>query len=170
MLPKHTLILLRHGKSDWSAEVDDFHRPLNKRGEKSVPKVGKWLKDHGPLPDRIISSPAERAWRTARLMARALGLEESEIIREQRVYESGLEDLVAVIDSYCGDTDCLMIVGHNPGLDELLMHLSATPPPRNETGKLMTTGAMAILDYASQPISSGAGSAELKELKRPKEL
>lgn len=169
MSSKHTLILLRHGKSDWSTGTDDFDRPLNKRGEKSVLKVGKWLKDHGPLPERIISSPAERAWRTACLMARALELEESDIIREKRLYEAGLADLKAVVETCCGDAGCVMIVGHNPGLDELLVHLSAAPPPRNETGKLMTTASLAILDY-DEPVGSRAGSASLRELKRPKEL
>lgn len=169
MVSKHTLILLRHGKSDWSAGTEDFDRPLNRRGEEAVPRMGHWLRNHGSLPDRIISSPAQRTWRTACLMARALGLEEADLIRDDRIYEGGLADLKEVIDDSCDDRRCVMVVGHNPGLDDLLRHLSAAPPPRNETGKLMTTAAMAILEYDG-PINSGAGSAVLQALKRPGEM
>jgi len=169
MSSEHTLILLRHGKSDWSAGTDDFSRPLNKRGEKSVPKMGQWLRNHGPLPQRIISSPAERAWRTAGLVAGVLELNEPDIVRETRLYAAGLPELKTVIDSFCSDVTCSMIVGHNPGLDELLMHLSAAPPARDETGKLMTTAALAILDY-NGPVSSRAGSASLHRLIRPRDI
>ena len=135
----HTLILLRHGKSDWSANVEDFERPLNKRGEDSVPKMGKRLKKHGPVPDLIIASPAERAWRTAVLMAQALGLKESGVIADDRIYGNNLSELKAVIDSRCSGSRCAMIVGHNPALDELLSHLSSTPPPRNEPWRCWIT-------------------------------
>lgn len=166
----HYLILLRHGKSDWSAGEPDFDRPLNKRGRKAVPKMGRWLKQHGPVPERIISSPARRALDSAELMAEALGLKRSAVVRDRRIYDAGLSGLRQVLDSDCKEADCVMLVGHNPGLDELLNHLAAEPPPRNGAGKLMTTAALAILDYGESPVGSTPGSAVLKELKRPKEL
>ena len=59
------LLILRHGKSDWEAGTDDFHRPLKDRGKRGAQRVGVWLLQQGLLPDHVVSSPAERAIVTA---------------------------------------------------------------------------------------------------------
>ena len=70
---KHVLILLRHGKSDWSEPVSDFQRPIKPRGFREASKVGAWLKEQDILPQLIVSSPARRARETAETVAAAIG-------------------------------------------------------------------------------------------------
>jgi len=114
------LILLRHAKSDWSdAELHDFERPLNERGEKNAPAMGKRLRKLGIKPERIISSPAKRARDTARLLARQLTILESGVVFKDAIYEAATEDLLETIASIPQELESVMLVGHNPGLTEL---------------------------------------------------
>ena len=79
------LFILRHGKSDWSAGQPDFDRPLAGRGRSGAQKGGAWRKDEGLLPDRVISSPAQRARETAESVCRSLGLKERAICFDERI-------------------------------------------------------------------------------------
>ena len=69
-----TLILLRHGKSDWSTDADDFDRPLKKRGRNASSKAGKWLHEKMLVPDFVITSRAKRAVQTAELACKSMGI------------------------------------------------------------------------------------------------
>ena len=69
MATKRELILMRHGKSDWSKPLSDYKRPIKKRGYREAESIGRWLKEQGLLPDLIISSPAVRARETAQTVA-----------------------------------------------------------------------------------------------------
>jgi len=80
------LLILRHGKSDWAVDVDDFYRPLKKRGVESAQKIGHWLSGQSLFPDIIISSPARRALATANEVADIVGI--SEIVQDERIYEA----------------------------------------------------------------------------------
>lgn len=168
---RHCLILMRHGKSDWSAPGQaDFDRPLAKKGVRAVPKMASWLGDHGFLPDRILSSPALRARQTTERLAAEIGLNAGAISRDERIYNASLAELLEVVGDIGGGADCVLLVGHNPGFDDLLEHLSASSPPRNEEGKLLTTAALAVLDYGDGPFSTAAGSGRLLHLVRPADL
>jgi phosphohistidine phosphatase len=167
---KQRLIIMRHAKSDWAAGAGgDFDRPLSERGRKAAPRMGKWLKREKLIPDRIVASPALRALQTARMVADRLGIAESDIEQDERIYENSLAVLLEVVTAHAGGVDALMLVGHNPGLDELLCHLAAAPPPRDAEGKLLTAGAAAALDF-DDGISAAAGCGRLFTLMRPKEL
>ncbi|NJD59730.1 MAG: hypothetical protein C3F13_18765 [Anaerolineales bacterium] len=139
-----TLLLLRHAKSSWKQpELNDHERPLNKRGKKEAPKVGEYLKANDLVPDLILSSTARRAHDTAQAVA-----EESGYAKEIELYQ----------DLYLSDTDCyldilqrlpdtatrVLVVGHNPDLDELLTLLT-------DVNEHMNTAALAQIDL---PISS----------------
>lgn len=114
------LILLRHAKSDWSdTELHDFERPLNKRGEKNAPEMGKRLRKGGVKPERIISSPARRARDTARLLTRKLTILESGVMFKDDIYEADTKTLLEMIRSVPQELECVLLVGHNPGLTEL---------------------------------------------------
>jgi len=118
------LILVRHAKSDWSdSDLHDFDRPLNKRGEKNAPFMGKRLRKRGVKPERIISSPAKRARDTARLLARQLTILESGVIFKDSIYEAGTAELLEVIHNIPEALECVMLIGHNPGLLELANQL-----------------------------------------------
>ena len=161
------LVLMRHAKSDRSdPDAPDFERPLTKRGRDAIATMAKWLRKQGIATDRIVSSPAVRARETALLLARELGVKKSEIAWEEDIYDADLQTLLRVVR---GRTEqSLLLVGHNPGFDDLLCHLSHEPPPRDDEGKLLTTAAVAVLDFDG-PIDTGAGSAQLTALKRPKD-
>ena len=72
-------LLLRHGKSDYPPDASDFDRPLAKRGKKDSVKIGQWLRDHGQVPDRIVTSPARRAANTATRIVKVLDLDPANV-------------------------------------------------------------------------------------------
>jgi phosphohistidine phosphatase len=166
----HTLIIMRHAKSDWSTNVDDFDRPLNKRGHKEAKKMGAWLKRQKLVPDLIVSSPAKRAKQTIRIVCEQLGKDVPDIIWDDRIYETGVHDLLQVVTEHGKSAKRMLLTGHNPGLDHLVDYLVKDEPSRSATGKLMTTAAIAILDYGSAGISGNKQSAKLLHLARPKEI
>ena len=167
----HRLIIMRHGKSDWSeAGQADFDRPLARRGARDVPRMAAWLAENGLVPDRIIASPALRARQTAEAVAMEIGFNAGNITWDERIYANSLTDLLAVVSDGCSNAACVMIIGHNPGLDALLEHLSATPPSLNEEGKLLTTAALAVLDYGDSSVHGGKGGGKLLHLLRPADL
>jgi phosphohistidine phosphatase len=159
------LMLMRHAKSDRSDPgARDFDRPLTGRGRKAVPQMAKWLRKEGFAPGVILSSPAVRARQTALLLARELGIRDSEVAWDEDIYEADLETLLRVIGRRAETV--LLLVGHNPGFDDLLCHLCREPPPRDGEGKLLTTAAIAALEFDG-PIDTRKGCARLAGLKRP---
>ena len=91
------LLVLRHGKSDWSVDVSDFERPLKKRGKKAAQRMGAWLQQQDLVPDYIMSSPAERALNTAEKLTKAMGLTANQVHYDSRLYVAELKDLQAVL-------------------------------------------------------------------------
>jgi phosphohistidine phosphatase len=166
--PKHArLMLMRHAKADRSDPAAvDFERPLTDRGRKAVGPMAKWLRREGFKPGLILSSPATRAGDTALRLAGKLGMQDSAVAWDERIYDADLKTLLEVIRGRA-ETD-LLLVGHNPGFDDLLGHLCSEPAPRDEEGKLLTTAAIAVLEFAGS-IDTRAGSARLVALKRPKD-
>lgn len=170
-MQKHQLIIMRHAKSDWREEdKPDFDRPLTARGRKAAKQIGRWLKQQQFGIDQILCSPALRAKQTGQLVLEQLKLPQKSMLYDSRIYEASLSDLIALIHQYGEDIHTLLFIGHNPGLDQLLCHLSNAPPPINQSGKLLTTAAVAVLDFDTVPISAKAHQAQLQYLVRPKEL
>lgn len=120
-----TLMVLRHAKSSWDeAGLDDHARPLNERGERDAPRMGQLLRDQQLLPDLIISSDATRARLTAEAMADAAGYEGT-ILLERRLYHASPAEIVDLLHSVVeSELERVMIVGHNPGLEELVTKLT----------------------------------------------
>src|SRR5688572_5475639 len=113
-----TLLVLRHAKSSWKeTALDDHERPLNKRGRRDGPRMGKLIREHGLTPDVIISSDAVRARLTAEAVAAAAGYSR-EIRLEEALYAASPADILAVLRTATTTTaGTVMIVGHNPGLE-----------------------------------------------------
>ena len=169
-MEKHKLLVMRHAKSDWNKPYKrDFDRPLSKRGLKDSPRMGQWLKLNALVPDMIVSSPARRARHTAELVVTETGLGEKHLAYEQDLYDASLEDLLSVIEIYANLGGSLMLVGHNAGLDYLVEYMSRDPPPYNDAGKLMTTAAIAVLEF-DDGIKVSPGKGNLLHLVRPREL
>ncbi len=165
------LLLMRHGKSDWDAGgKQDFDRPLTQRGNADVRKIARWMRLHKLVPDLIVSSPAVRTRDTAKIVVEALKLGPDLLVWEQDIYEASLDKLLVVIGRYSVNCHCLLLIGHNPGLDSLITYLASAGPDRTGSGKLMTTSALAIFDYADSVINTAPHAAQLQQLIRPKEI
>ena len=166
---KRELLVLRHGKSDWSVDTDDFYRPLKKRGVKAAKKIGNWLANsRTSVPDLIITSPAERALATARIVEEITGTEE--FILDHRIYDASLEQLLTVLSEIPEVVQRLLIVGHNPGLEALLLHLATVPDHYFKDWKLLTTGTLAIVTISTPWDALEEQGGKFKNLVRGKEL
>lgn len=119
-----TLTIVRHAKSSWSdAALSDRDRPLNHRGERDAPVMGLRISDAGIRPSLIISSPANRAITTARIIAEQLAYPAEFLQREGALYHASLDTILDVVISQDEGFGNLMIVGHNPGLTDFVNHL-----------------------------------------------
>ena len=113
------LYLIRHAKSSWKdLSLDDYQRPLNKRGKRDAPFMGELLKKKGISPDLILASPALRAKITAETIAEKLNASEKLMFNED-IYEASSSTLKSIITQVDDNCSTLFLVGHNPGLNML---------------------------------------------------
>lgn len=118
-----TLILCRHAKADYPNGVNEIDRPLKDKGIKDANKQGELLKNQDFMPDLIISSPAERAFTTAEIIAEQIGYEK-EIRIESAIYHKGEQELIELIQSLPQELNTVMIFGHNPTMSETVRQLT----------------------------------------------
>ena len=164
------LLLLRHGKSDWSTGVDDYHRPLKDRGKRGAQRIGVWLAQQKMVPDLIVTSSAERALVTAQKACKAMGNGDEGIQQDKRIYAADIDELLAVLGD-CPDTaGRVRLVGHNPGLEELLVWLASEVVPVPEDGKLLPTATLARLKMPADWRALIAGCARLDSITRANTL
>jgi len=113
------LYIIRHAKSSWNDEMlNDFDRPLNKRGKLNAPFMGKRLKANGIMPDIILSSPALRAKTTAEMIAKEINYAKN-IVFDKEIYESSASALHEILTKVDDKYSTLFLVGHNPALNML---------------------------------------------------
>lgn len=160
-----TLLILRHAKSSWGdEELDDHERPLSKRGKRDAPLIGRLLRDQGLLPDLIVSSTAKRAHRTAKLVAESSAYG-GEIWLTQELYAAPAATILEVIRTLPNHAQCILVVGHNPGLEELLEILTG------ETITLVTASLACLnLPIESWEDLNSDTRAELTHVWKPKEI
>jgi phosphohistidine phosphatase len=121
-----TLFLIRHAKSSWhNTALPDKDRPLDDRGKRDAPKMGKRLAKRDVKPDLILSSPAMRALTTAKIIAKKLDYKLEDILVDDRLYASEADDLLNVIYKLSDKLERVMLFGHNPELTELAHRLSS---------------------------------------------
>jgi phosphohistidine phosphatase len=115
-----TLLILRHAKSSWkNNKLPDHERPLNPRGQRDAPNVGKRLRNEDLIPDAILSSTAKRARQTAEAVAEESGCT-GELQLSKELYGGGPEAYLDAIRSLPSMVNCALVVGHNPDLEELV--------------------------------------------------
>jgi len=120
-----TLTLVRHAKSSWKdTSLRDRNRPLNKRGKRDAPIMGQRIAAAGIRPSQIISSPAVRAWKTAKAVAMEIGYPAEFLQREEDLYLASLDTLLSVVAAQDSGFNNLMLFGHNPGLTDFANYLS----------------------------------------------
>jgi len=151
------LTILRHAKSSWKQpDLVDFDRPLSPRGLRDAPEMGRRMKEAGIRPSLIISSPANRAWATARLVAAELSYPMEFLQRERDLYHAGTDRLFDVIARQDEGFNNLILVAHNPGLTDLANRLVP-----GLTGNLPTAGYVSVqLDTETWELRA-SGSVEL---------
>ncbi|WLD11060.1 SixA phosphatase family protein [Planctellipticum variicoloris] len=159
-----TLCLMRHAKSSWEApELADHDRPLNVRGRRAAPQIARWLGQHDLRPDFIICSTAVRAQETVKLLrAEWLPVKFDDC---PELYMAGPEQLKSVVSTFPDDVSCLLLVAHNPGLEEWLAELTGVQ-------RKFPTAAVAVLDADVDHWSDWPGPAKptLRVFHTPKQL
>lgn len=159
-----TLFIMRHAKSSWdNPSQEDHERPLNERGRRDAPRMGKWLCATGAAPALIVSSSARRASETAELVLQECAGVETRIVPQ--LYHATPADWVHVLRSLPDSASRVLCIGHNPGIEEFLRSVSGQVVP-------MPTAAIARLELAIDSWSrfDPKGLAEVREVRRPREL
>lgn len=158
------LYLLRHAKSSWKDQtLRDFDRPLKGRGRRAAERMGQVLAEEKMKSLLVISSPAVRARETTKLMLESAGLK-VETRFEERIYEADVRTLLAIVRSIPDSSGTTIMVGHNPGFENLLQYFTGD-------GRHMPTCALAKIEFDAaswSEVSEGTGRLEL--FVTPKEL
>lgn len=119
-----TLLILRHAKSSWNyPELSDYDRPLNGRGKRDAPRMGKHLCQEGLVPDRILTSSAKRARKTASKVAKASGYT-GKVKKLEALYETVPGVYFEILQTLPDKYQSVMVVGHNPTMEQLVYHLT----------------------------------------------
>lgn len=168
---ENRLILMRHAKSDWdSGTGDDFSRPLSARGVKDAIAVGQWLGEHGYLAAEIACSPARRTRETLLHLGAGCGEKLSDrATYPESLYHSSVPTLLEVL-SHHGQSKDLLVLGHNPGLEELLWWLVSELGEYGQFNKIFPTGTVYVLRTPEQLSKLGCGSCQIEACQRPKLL
>lgn len=119
------LVLLRHAKSDYPLGVSDHDRPLGARGNREAPAAGAWLREHDVVPDFILTSDALRTRSTCAWVISELGEKAPTPYLDSRVYGASSSRLCAIINETPETVTTLLVIGHQPVLQELAMRLAS---------------------------------------------
>jgi phosphohistidine phosphatase len=126
------LTLLRHGHAQPAgADGEDFERPLTRRGAAEAREMAVRIVHRKLVPDLILTSPAGRAWATARVVAFACELDAKRLIRAPELYLASAESIWRLVTRRHGSPSHLLVCGHNPGLSQLASRLGPDPQPRD---------------------------------------
>lgn len=168
-----TLYLLRHAKSSWDHHgLSDFERPLAPRGERAAPRVARYMKEEGLIPAVVLCSTARRARETWALMEDELG-GTAHVTFLDSLYGAGPGRMLEVARIHAEDRSPVMLVGHNPGMEELAHALAGSGPEAElqTMGHKYPTAAVAVLDFDVASWSDVApGMGVLRRFVRPRDL
>jgi len=165
------LVLMRHAKSDWgSGEQDDYLRPLNDRGVRDARGMGRWFARTGYLPAAILSSSSRRTRDTLRLLAEGAGVDlEARTVWSDALYLASPAAIRAALAAH-GEASDVMVLGHNPGMEELLAWLLPAAADATEEAKVFPTAAVYVLDSSAPLTRLERGCARIVAHQRPRNL
>jgi phosphohistidine phosphatase len=165
---------LRHAKSSWDdRELDDFNRPLNDRGWKAARTIGRELKQRGIRFDLGLASPAARVRETLDGIAETYGDFSFAVRFESPIYMASVETLFELVRAIPEESAAPIIIGHNPGLEHLLVELARDDGARlrNRVAAKYPTAGFAIVEFPAERWANVApGSGTIVELILPREL
>ncbi len=144
------LLLLRHTKSAWSdAGASDHERPLNRRGQEAAPRIGAYLNRHRLIPDCVLCSTAQRARETWELVSAEIPSAPAASYVE-RLYNAAARTVLDVLRHAPPGAASVLVVGHNPGLQDAAMQLIASgdPDDRERLREKLPTGGLVVIDFA----------------------
>ena len=134
------LTIVRHAKSSWkNASLSDKKRPLNRRGDRDAPLMGERIHEHGIRPSLIVSSPATRAWTTAKIIATAINYPREFLQKEDTLYLASLHEILDIVVAQDSGFNNLMLLGHNPGMTDFVNFLVP-----GLTNNLPTAGVVSV--------------------------
>jgi len=164
------VLLLRHAKSSWKdASLADHDRPLSGRGRAAAKAIGRHLGDEGVQPRLVLCSTAKRARETLLRIEPALG--RHEVRAERQLYGASADALLARLRRLPDKVDTVLVIGHNPGLQDLALALAAAGPARDQVAEKYPTAALATLELVGEHWRElGPGGAELVAFVRPRDL
>ena len=161
---KH-LIFIRHAKSSWSDQgLSDHERPLNQRGQRDAPVMGKWLAQTIYSPEIIIASSAVRAQETAFAFQSACGISETDFMTEPRLYLAGMQEWIQILQESLGQDKRAALFSHNPGITQVVNWLC------NEAIYNIPTCGVAIVAVPKDLKRLDSGVGQLLEFQTPKTL
>jgi phosphohistidine phosphatase len=166
------LILLRHAKSDWPAGAPDHDRPLASRGRKAAAAMGRYMAGQGLRPDLALVSSAARARETWGLVRPAFAGVVPER-QEKRIYEAGITALLGLVRETEDATKVLLMVGHNPGFENLARELSGTGAKVDlaRLAQKYPTAGLAVIDFDLAHWSEvGKAGGRLERFATPKSI
>lgn len=173
MAQTRQLLLLRHAKSSWGdLALDDFDRPLAQRGLDAAPSMGREIARRGWIPQKALVSAALRTRDTWRLVSGEWDATRSEVEFSRAIYEASADDILAEIRKTAKPVSTLLVVGHNPGMEELARRLASG---RSDAGVLdrlrakFPTGALARFEFEGDWNSLKTGTARLTHFVRPRD-
>ena len=168
--PGRKLVLFRHAKSAWPDGVADHERPLAPRGQRDAPVMGRWLREMGCVPDQVWCSTARRAVQTWQLAQTGLGTTPP-VTFERGVYEGTAAGLLALIRDAPAAVGTLLVIGHNPAMEELgLMLAAASPGGALERMRVkFPTAAIAVLEFGETWHALSQGGAQLTAFVTPRD-
>ena len=145
-----TILLLRHAKSSWSDPgLQDFDRPLNQRGREAAPRMGRYMKEQGLVPDLVLCSAACRALQTWELVAEALD-SNCQVKQLRGLYLASAKQLLDALRRAPDEAGCVLLIGHNPGMERLASSLSgpgSNPEALARLGEKFPTSALAEFQF-----------------------
>jgi len=144
-----TVTLFRHAKSGEkdNPRIDDFDRPLSDRGLKAAPKMGAAMRERHLRPNLIFCSPSVRTRQTLTLASAEAWDNPPEVRFDKKLYEASAQILLKVLKDVAEDVDHVMIVGHNPGLQDLAVMLAVTRRERQQLKDKLPTAAVVTLEF-----------------------
>jgi phosphohistidine phosphatase len=140
---RRNLYLLRHAKSDWKDHgAEDIDRHLNERGRGAAKRIGLWMKQQRIRPNWVICSPAVRTRETLELLRSHVKIPDTQVSIDDAVYLAEVQKLLSILAQCSQEPNDVLIVGHNPGMEELLAYLCGGNLPLSKKGKLMPTATL----------------------------
>lgn len=171
-----TLTILRHAKSSWDHPgLDDRDRPLNERGLKAAPRIGRHMAELGLRPDLIVCSTAERTRQTLALVLPELGRPQPPVSYEDELYLAEADVLLNRLRSIRGAARHVLLIGHNPGLHDLAVDLAGSGDRKSlvRLAVKLPTAGLAVMEFAAAGDDWSAiapGDGHLATFATPKSL